>query len=152
MIGRGTQSKEERFRRRIVEQQREREIANILTSSRGGGIAADYLRAQNNENIPAAKKAPTRSGAPHKRTNSSDPKLATSSDSNEPLTMSFKRAEAVRLSPKKRAHDGDRPHGSGVKKTRFITSKGIKEAGRDSLGGNTDACNDFDDDDELEIV
>ncbi|KAL3453858.1 hypothetical protein BJX65DRAFT_78856 [Aspergillus insuetus] len=152
MIGRGTQSKEERFRRRIVEQQREREIANILTSSRGGGIAADYLRAQNNENIPAAKKAPTGSGAPHRRTNSSDPKLSTSSSSNEPLAMSFKRAEAVRLSPKKRAHDGDRPHGSGVKKTRFITSKGIKEAGRDSLGGNTDACNDFDDDDELEIV
>ncbi|CEL07951.1 hypothetical protein ASPCAL11105 [Aspergillus calidoustus] len=152
MVGRGTQSKEERFRRRIVEQQREREIANILTSSRGGGIAADYLRAQNNENIPAAKKAPARSGAQRRRTNSSDPKLATSSDINEPLTMSFKRAEAVRLSPKKRAHDGDRPHGSGVKKTRFITSKGIKEAGRDSLGGNPDACNDFDDDDELEIV
>jgi minichromosome maintenance protein 10 len=71
--------------------------------------------------------------------------------------MSFKRAEAVRLSPRKRAHDGDRPHGSGVKKTRFITSKGIKEAGRDSLGGNPDTIpqtDDFDDDDddELEIV
>ncbi|KAJ0424123.1 hypothetical protein BJY00DRAFT_12777 [Aspergillus carlsbadensis] len=151
MVGRGTQSKEERFRRRIVEQQREREIANILTSS-GGGVAADYLRARNNENIPTAKNSPTRSGAQHRRTNSSDSKLATSSDSNEPLAMSFKRAEAVRLSPKKRAHDGDKPHGSGVKKTRFITSKGIKEAGRDSLGGNPDVCNDFDDDDELEIV
>ncbi|KAL2810673.1 hypothetical protein BJX63DRAFT_307123 [Aspergillus granulosus] len=154
MMGRGAQSKEERFRRRIVEQQREREIANILTSTRGGGPAADYLRAQNNENISATKNAPARPGAHHRRTNSSDPKLQPSSTSNEPLLMSFKRAEAVRLSPKKRAHDGDRPHGNGVKKTRFITSNGIKEAGRDSLGGNPDAVQayDYDDDDELEII
>ncbi|KAL2854385.1 hypothetical protein BJY01DRAFT_37143 [Aspergillus pseudoustus] len=155
MMGRGNQSKEERFRRRIVEQQREREITNILTSTRGGGPAADYLRVQNNENLPTTKNAPTRSGAQHRRTNSSDSKLPLSSTSSEPLSMSFKRAEAVRLSPKKRAHDGDRPHGSGVKKTRFITSKGIKEAGRDSLGGNHEAKqanDDDDDDDELEII
>ncbi|KAL2827030.1 hypothetical protein BDW59DRAFT_144573 [Aspergillus cavernicola] len=152
MVGRGMENKEERFRRRLVEQQREREITQKLTSSRAGGIAADYLRAQNNENIPTTNA--TRSGAQHRRTNSSDPNIPPSSTNNQPLAMSFKRAEAVRLGPKKRAHDGDRPHGSGVKKTRFITSKGIKEAGRDSLGGNPDVpqAGDFDDDDELEIV
>ncbi|KAL3466622.1 hypothetical protein BJX64DRAFT_213241 [Aspergillus heterothallicus] len=154
MMGRGAQSKEERFRRRIIEQQREREIANILTSTRGGGPAADYLRVQTNENMPADKNALPRLGAQHRRTTSSDTKFTSSSTNGEPLSMSFKRAEAVRLSPKKRAHDGDRPHGSGVKKTRFITSNGIKEAGRDSLGGQPGPvhADDYDDDDELEII
>ncbi|KAL5338692.1 hypothetical protein BJX70DRAFT_365928 [Aspergillus crustosus] len=159
MMGRGAENKEERFRRRLVEQKREREITQKLSSSRGGGIAGDYFRAQNNnENIPTANAA-SRSGARarHRRTNSSDTKLQSASfPADQPLSMSFKRAEAVRLSPKKRAHDGDRPHGSGVKKTRFLTSNGIKEAGRDSLGGNNfdpvPQTNDFDDDDELEIV
>lgn len=155
-MGRGTENKEERFRRRLVEQQREREITQKITSSRAGGVAGEYLRAQNNENTPTTNKASSRSGAQHTRAGSSDPTLpSTSMAGDKSLSMSFKRAEAVRLSPRKRAHDGDRPHGSGVKKTRFITSKGIKEAGRDSLGGNPDAIpqtDDFDDDDELEIV
>lgn len=155
-MGRGMENKEERFRRRLVEQQREREITQKITSSRAGGVAGEYLRAQNNENTPTTNKAVSRSGLQHTRADSSDPTVqSTSLADDKPLSMSFKRAEAVRLSPKKRAHDGDRPHGSGVKKTRFITSKGIKEAGRDSLGGNPDVIlqtDDFDDDDELEIV
>ncbi|KAL4915311.1 hypothetical protein BDW62DRAFT_212796 [Aspergillus aurantiobrunneus] len=156
MMSRGMENKEERFRRRLVEQQREREITQKITSSRTGGVAGEYLRAQNNENTPTTTKTPSRSGAQHRRTNSSDPKLQSTplANDHQPLGMSFKRAEAVRLSPRKRAHDGDRPHGSGVKKTRFITSKGIKEAGRDSLGGNPEAIprTDDSDDDELEIV
>ncbi|KAL4885053.1 hypothetical protein BJY04DRAFT_158733 [Aspergillus karnatakaensis] len=152
MMGRGAENKEERIRRRLVEQKREREITQKLSTGRGGGIAADYFRAQNNENVHTS----SRTKAQHRRTNSSDPKLQSASfPADQPLSMSFKRAEAVRLSPKKRAHDGDKPHGSGVKKTRFLTSKGIKEAGRDSMGGNPDALSqtlDFDDDDELEIV
>jgi minichromosome maintenance protein 10 len=155
MMGRGMENKEERFRRRLVEQQREREITQKLTSSRAGGVAVEYLRAQTNENMPTTNSTSSRPGAQHRRTNSSDPKLPSSSfDISKPLGMSFKRAETVRLGPKKRAHDGDKPHGSGVKKTRFITSNGIKEAGRDSLGGNPDAvaqANDYDDD-ELEII
>lgn len=149
-MGRGHENKEERFRRRLVEQKREREITQMITSSRGGGVAGEYLRAQNNENAPTTNNPASRA-AGHRRTTSSDPKLT----SDKPLGMNFKRAEAIRLSPKKRTHDGDRPHGNGVKKTRFMTSKGIKEAGRDSLGGNTNASlqtNDFDDDDELEII
>lgn len=160
MMGRGAENKGERFRRRLVDQKREREITQMITSSRAGGVAGDYLRAQsqnnqNNENAPTTKPTSTRPTAKH-RTKSSDPKPEpTSVPGNQPLSMSFKRAEAVKLSPKKRAHDGDKPHGS-VKKTRFITSKGIKEAGRDSLGGNPQPLpetDDFDDDDdELEIV
>ncbi|RDW86398.1 Mcm10/DnaG-type zinc finger protein [Aspergillus mulundensis] len=155
MLGRGAENKGERFRRRLVEKQKEREITQMITS-RTGGVAGDYLRAQikNNENAPTTNSA--RSAAQHKRTNSKDPKShAGSFVDDKPLAMSFKRAEAVRLSPKKRAHDGDRPHGSGIKKTRFITSNGIKEAGRDSLGGisnTTPQTDDYDDDDDLEIV
>jgi len=55
----------------------------------------------------------------------------------------------------KRAHDGDKPHGSGVKKTRFITSKGIREAGRDSLGGDANPGRRIlsdDEDDDLELI
>ncbi|KAL4810432.1 hypothetical protein BDV18DRAFT_130998 [Aspergillus unguis] len=158
MMGRGAENKGERFRRRLVEQQREKEITQMITSSRAGGVAGDYLRAhaqsqaqaKNNENTPTTKPSSTRSGAQHRRAKSSDSSnfLPATPAGSQPLSMSFKRAEAVRLSPKKRAHD-DKHHGS-VKKTRFITSKGIKEAGRDSLGGNPVV--DDDDDDELEIV
>ncbi|KAL4772171.1 hypothetical protein BDW60DRAFT_222770 [Aspergillus nidulans var. acristatus] len=154
MMGRGAENKGERFRRRLVEKQKEKEITQMITSSRAGGVAGEYLRAQNNENTRITNS--TRSGAQHGRTDSRDLKPQLSSlAGDKPLGMNFRRAEAVRLSPKKRAHDGDRPYGSGVKKTRFITSKGIKEAGRDSLGGVSNATprtDDYDDDDELEIV
>ncbi|KAL4906099.1 hypothetical protein BDW74DRAFT_138482 [Aspergillus multicolor] len=155
MMGRGAENKGERFRRRLVEQQKERKITQMITSSRAGGVAGEYLRAQNKNNENAPTTNPSRSAAQHKRTSSRDPKShADSFVDDKPLAMSFKSAEAVRLSPKKRAHDGDRPHGTGIKKTRFITSKGIKEAGRDSLGGipNSTAQTDDYDDDDLEIV
>ncbi|KAI9372654.1 hypothetical protein BJX61DRAFT_426861 [Aspergillus egyptiacus] len=158
-MGRGMENKEERFRRRLVEQQREREITQKLSSSRAGGIAAEYFRAQNNENHLPSTNATARSSIAQQRNKSapSDPKTqppTASSGNTQSLAMSFKRADAVRLSPKKRAHDGDRPHAGGVKKTRFITSNGIKEAGRDSLGGPDAARTDEyeDEDDELEIV
>ncbi|KAL6236916.1 hypothetical protein BDW75DRAFT_205649 [Aspergillus navahoensis] len=154
MMGRGTENKGERFRRRLVEKQKEKEITQMITSSRGGGVAGEYMRAQNNENTRITNSS--RSGAQHGRTDSKDLRPQPSSlAGDKPLGMTFRRAEAVRLSPKKRAHDGDRPYGGGVKKTRFITSKGIKEAGRDSLGGVSTATPQtdyYDDDDELEIV
>ncbi|KAL4896932.1 hypothetical protein BDV59DRAFT_169391 [Aspergillus ambiguus] len=143
MMGRGAESKEDRARRRLAEQKREREITQKLTSSRGGGVGAEYLRARNAENMtPRGDKS----------------KPGTSEAANTPsnsLLMGFRKADSVKLTPMKRVHDGDKPHGSGVKKTRFITAKGIKEAGRDSLGGKSDAVastNYDDDDDELEII
>jgi minichromosome maintenance protein 10 len=69
--------------------------------------------------------------------------------------VTFGKADNVRLGPMKRAHDGDKPHGSGVKKTRFITSKGIREAGRDSLGGDATPVGRIlsdDEDDDLELI
>ncbi|KAE8373387.1 hypothetical protein BDV26DRAFT_272209 [Aspergillus bertholletiae] len=142
-MGRGMENKEERFRRRLVEQQRERDIAQKLTS-RGTGMGAEYLRARNSENIssPLAENLTPAKATPNAETPSSHSGL-----------LGFRKANSVKLGPLKRAHDGT--HGNSVKKTRFITAKGIKEAGRDSLGKseatNTTGFND-DDDDELDII
>ncbi|PYH90589.1 hypothetical protein BO71DRAFT_72714 [Aspergillus ellipticus CBS 707.79] len=144
MMGRGMENREERFRKRLAEKQRERDITTKLIS-RPGGVGAEYLRSRDSENIPSARPDP-------KEKNTSDEFSA----HNLGLS-SFRRADTVKLSPLKRAHDGDRPHSrNSVKKTRFITSHGIKEAGRDSLGGKSDMVqtnfDDDDDDDELEII
>ncbi|KAI9044432.1 Mcm10/DnaG-type zinc finger protein [Aspergillus affinis] len=147
MMGRGAESKEERFRKRLVEQKREREITKKLSTSRGPGIGSEYMRVRNAENNPSQQ--------PEK--SSQDKAKSTGSQQAYNLgLMGMRRADNVKLTPLKRTHDGDRPHGSGVKKTRFITAKGIKEAGRDSLGGQSEAVAqrtyDDDDDDELEII
>ncbi|EAW09605.1 Mcm10/DnaG-type zinc finger protein [Aspergillus clavatus NRRL 1] len=150
MMGRGAENKEERFRRRLVEQQREREITQKLVTGRAGGVGAEYLRARSTK--PATSSRPET--APSSSQEKSSFESATPRSANSLGLMGFRRADAVKLSPLKRAYD--RPHGSGVKKTRFITSKGIKEAGRDSLGGKSDATantyDDDDDDDELDII
>ncbi|PLB52996.1 hypothetical protein P170DRAFT_472876 [Aspergillus steynii IBT 23096] len=149
MMGRGAQSKEEKFRKRLMEQRREREIIKKLSASRGPGIGSEYMRARNAENVPSqqAEKSSQDKGRP----------AGASQHAYNLGLMGVRRADNVKLTPLKRTHDGDRPHGSGVKKTRFITAKGIKEAGRDSLGGQTEAVNqhtydDDDDDDDLEII
>ncbi|KAJ5760750.1 hypothetical protein N7520_007906 [Penicillium odoratum] len=142
MMGRGRENKEEQMRRRLAAQKRERDITQKLISGRVGGVGAEYLR--------------TRTETPTTTETSCTPKAvpSTGSDFN---VASFGRAKNVKLGPMKRAHDGDKPHGSGVKKTRFITAKGIREAGRDSLGGpettggQQRALSD-DDDDDLEFV
>lgn len=142
---RGMQSKQERLRKRLADQQRERDIANKIVTSRAGGVGAEYLRA----------------GAGNHASSSPRPQSAMQENAKQtpakPLGLStVRKADSVRLSPMKRAHDGGKPHhhGSGVKKTRFITAKGIREAGRDSLGAPTEAVvnNDDDDDDELDII
>ncbi|KAJ5155511.1 hypothetical protein N7492_008314 [Penicillium capsulatum] len=146
MMGRGMENKEERLRRRLETQQRERDITHKLVAGRGG-VGADYLRTRTaNEDATKNKSQDT----------PSTPKALPPSNSEFGLAR-FGKAKEVRLSPMKRAHD--KPHGSGVKKTRFITSKGIREAGRESLGGPTDSAHghrqvvfDDDDDDELDII
>ncbi|KAJ6143441.1 hypothetical protein N7471_002894 [Penicillium samsonianum] len=145
MMGRGMDSKEERMRRRLATQQRERDITQKLVSGRVGGVGAEYLRTRTSNESPNKEKAP---GTPL-------PKSPTTTNGMDMTT--FGKAKNVRLSPMKRAHD--KPHGSGVKKTRFITSRGIKEAGRESLGAPAEttpsgkqALLDDDDDDDLEFI
>ncbi|CAG8179529.1 unnamed protein product [Penicillium salamii] len=141
------ESKEEKMRRRLAAQQKERDITQKLVAGRVGGVGAEYLR--------------TRAGneTPNKATTPSTPAVPRSPpDPNGIDLTTFGKAKNVRLSPMKRAHG--KPHGSGVKKTRFITSKGIREAGRESLGapaestpsGRRMVIDDDDDDDELEFI
>lgn len=148
MMGRGMENKEERMRRRLAAQQRERDITRKLVAGRSGGVGAEYLRTRTANESPVngenKGKAP---GTP------STPKALPSSQSLNFVT--YGKANNVRLSPMKRAHDGDKPHGSGVKKTRFITSKGIREAGRDSLGGDATPGRRIlsdDEEDDLELI
>ena len=152
MMGRGMENKEERLRRRLATQQRERDITQKLVSGRAGGVGAEYLRTR------TANTASANGMVDRTPVTPTTPKVLPSSSSGLNLA-SFGKARNVRLSPMKRSHDGDRPHGSCVKKTRFITSKGIREAGRESLGGPAETAtshrrilSDDDDDDELDII
>ncbi|KAJ5235600.1 uncharacterized protein N7469_004768 [Penicillium citrinum] len=141
MLGRGQESKEERLRRRLATQQRELDITRKLVTGRSGP-AADYLRTRTGNENSKGEESPKASKSP-------------------PMSSTFNlsgvgKANNVRLSPMKRAHG--KPHGSGVKKTRFITSKGIREAGRESLGVGAEVAEggrrvlSDDDDDELDII
>ncbi|KAN0083424.1 hypothetical protein V8E54_002512 [Elaphomyces granulatus] len=152
MNGRGMENKEERFRRRLAQQQRERDIT-VKLGSKGSGPGAEYLRARLNNDEDSSLR-PDPNG------------IATTQTGNNSFGLTnLRKAEAVSLGPRKRSRDEDKPRG-GAKKTRFITSKGIREAGRDSLSGNNNnnnnnsepkrtmavAMNDDDDDDELDII
>ncbi|KAJ5793569.1 hypothetical protein N7457_000168 [Penicillium paradoxum] len=147
MMGRGTENKEERMRRRLAAQQQERDITQKLAAGRIGGVGAEYLRTRTANETPNKEKTPGTPARPISPTATAGIDLST-----------FGKANNVRLSPMKRAHD--KPHGSGVKKTRFLTSKGIREAGRESLGapaestpsGRRALLDDDDDDDDLEFI
>jgi minichromosome maintenance protein 10 len=145
LMGRG-ESKEERMRRRLATQQRERDITQKLVSGGVGGVGAEYLRTRTANESPTKETTP---GTP------SRPKSPPTTNGMDMTT--FGKAKNVRLSPMKRAHN--KPHGSGVKKTRFITAKGIREAGRESLGAPAETTPsgrrvlaDDDDDDDLEFI
>lgn len=120
-LGRGG-SKEERTRKRLAEQEKEREIARRLGEG-GNGMAAEYLRMKHDGPIPKA-------GGASQETNVVDAKE---------LGLVGNRACDVQLSPAKKRKAGEAwgtGEEKGKKKTRFLTSKGIKMAGRESGGGD----------------
>lgn len=158
-------NKDERIRKHFATQEKEREIAKKLGDINGtlgfGGAGAEYLR-HKTLNQPQDLSKDTRKKSKHQdptHSNSgSTPTALQPSDQDKPTQRSAlstranllyapgsnvngkRRAENVRLSP--------------VKKTRFVTEKGIREAGRDSLGGAASKVGggSGDSDDELEII
>ncbi|KAH8665963.1 hypothetical protein BGZ60DRAFT_59643 [Tricladium varicosporioides] len=178
-------TKEERMTRRIIAQEKERELAKKLQSM-GGGLGADYMRATTSGH---------RSAQPTSTLASNNPPYA---QSNEPapldaasLGLLSGKAKDVTLSPIKRKRGtassssaaigwgsdlskelGKMRNGDNLsvassmgslskeqpvkKKTRFfVAGKGIREAGRESFGGEAAkaALVDLDDDDDdLDIV
>ncbi|KAK4696245.1 minichromosome maintenance protein 10, partial [Lecanoromycetidae sp. Uapishka_2] len=129
-------SKEERVRKRLAEREKENEIARKLGEG-GNGAGSDYLR------MRLGGEASLRG---HADPQALDPVDATS------LGLLGNRATNVHLSPiKKRKASGMDMEGSR-KKTRFVTDRGIKEAGRESLGGDFGGDGQREDDDELEVI
>ncbi len=125
---RGT-SKAERLRRQLAQREKERDIARKLGET-GNGIGQEYLRLANSgpsgpsDGLGASGGGDGLSSAP--------------TDAGS-LGLLGNKAESVSLSPMKRKRSMG---GVGVgddsvkmaKKTRFVTARGIREAGRESIG------------------
>ena len=124
---------EDRIRKRLAEREKENEIARMLGEG-GNGAGSEYLRLRTGGEM-SAKSA---------NAEAANPVDATS------LGLLRNKARNVLLSPikKKRKAGALSVDGSG-KKTRFVTDRGIKEAGRESFGRDIVAD---DDDDGLELV
>lgn len=131
-------SKEERIRKRLAEREKENEIAKKLGEG-GNGAGSEYLRVRTGGETSAKNPDPQ----------AADPVDATS------LGLLGNRARNVHLSPIKKKRKASALSADGSrKKTRFVTNWGIKEAGRESFGGNIamEDVDDDDDDDGLEVV
>ncbi|KAF8867155.1 hypothetical protein BDZ45DRAFT_638523 [Acephala macrosclerotiorum] len=156
-------TKEERMTRRLLAQEKERDLAKKL-GAMGGGLGADYMRQKD----PSSRPDPSSS--------LTSPDIIASDAAS--LGLLGGKAKDVALSPIKRKRTntmsgtsamgwgsdltkklGQMKNGENLqpvkKKTRFVTEKGIREAGRESFGGEAvkAAVDDLDDDDdELDIV
>lgn len=149
----GAGNKEERFRKRMVEQQKERDIAKRLGEF--NSVGSEYLRAHQSQTLTTTTSSSATTD-PHANRNSTNTDVQGDSATNGLDNLS-RNANDVKLSRAKKRNlepDKDTPRSANVgKKTRFITSKGIREAGRDSLGDTTmTRVHDDDDDDDLDIV
>ncbi|KAA6415359.1 MAG: hypothetical protein FRX48_00074 [Lasallia pustulata] len=111
--------KEERLRRRLAEREKEREIAKKLGEG-GNGMGGEYLRIATHEGETKCEDG----GGGAKREDLDAGKLG----------LLGNRAAEVHLSPMKRKAGATGGMEGPRKKTRFVTAKGIREAGRESLG------------------
>ena len=156
-------TKKERLTRRLIADEKERELAKKLAAL-GNGPGADYLRRINSTPLPA----------PNQNTHVVE-EVAPDAAALGLLAGS---AKDIHLSPIKRKRTntssssapigwggeltkelGRMKNGESLqpvrKKTRFVTEKGIREAGRESFGGEvakTATIHTDDDDDDLDIV
>lgn len=175
----GGANREDRFRKQLAEREKERELAKKL-GSMGDGTGADYMKlkgagtpslptrphpsSQSSASSRSEKPAETDfssllnrtskdvSLAPVKRKRAASGKSAASSD---PVGWAFKYGRIP--SPKKvvpSAFRGTREASPAKKKARLLLDgKGIREPGRESLGGlDAGLIAALDDDDDLEIV
>ncbi|KFY67616.1 hypothetical protein V496_01507 [Pseudogymnoascus sp. VKM F-4515 (FW-2607)] len=156
--------KAQRMRQRLAEKEKERDLQKQLANL-GGGLGAEYMRigsgSQQQESEadlwepearPDAKqlgllggKASDMSLGPVKRK-----RTGTNSTSSSAAAVGWGGQLTKELG---RMKDGERLQ-PVKKKTRFVTAKGIREAGRESFGGEAakGLFDDDDDDDDLEII
>lgn len=130
--GRLSRDIESRLKKRLLNEEKEREIAWKLTRMGSGGAGGEYLK------IRAASTPDGAYPADHVKDDSARKTWAAATKDDimrsGTNTNGKRAAESIRLSP--------------VKKTRFLTEKGVREAGRESLGGEDIGR----DNDELDIV
>lgn len=168
-----TVEKKERTRKRLAEREREKDLTRKLASA-GNGLGADYMKVRSGEQ-------PQLGGEGKQASREPEPLP----DAKALGLLKGKAASEMQLGPVKRkrattavASGGGGGNGDGMgwggkltkelgrlkegerlqpvkKKTRFITEKGIREAGRESIGGkevNRVVQDDDDDDDDLDII
>ena len=131
-------SKEERVRKRLAEREKENEIAKKLGEG-GNGAGSEYLRLRTGGETLAT----------NAHSQEAEPVDVTS------LGLLGNKAGNVHLSPIKKKRKASALGADGSrKKTRFVTDRGIKEAGRESFAGNgaMEDADDDDDEDGLEVV
>ena len=124
-------SKEERIRKRLAEREKEKEIARKLGEG-GNGMGGEYLRMRSGGNT----------GPVHMDGQAEAVDVGS-------IGLLGNKAGDVHLSPIKKRKASAMGGESVRKKTRFVTEKGIKEAGRDSFGV---VAPENDGDDDLDIV
>lgn len=163
-------SKEERMRRQLAAVEKEKEIARKLGMV-GGGLGADYMRLQDQRTHASSdieqpleppsdaitlgllgSKSSEVHLSPIKR------KRADTSSTSTPMGSAARGWGSQLTKELARMKDGERLQ-PVKKKTRFVTEKGIREAGRESFGGDAvpfppanSNDDDDDDDDDLDIV
>lgn len=149
-------TREDRQRKLHASQERERDIARKLGQS-GNGAGAEYLRARNGDVMTYSDK---RSALIDPSDTAIDAKSLglKSNHATNVMLSPLKRKPSIRTIGYGNAAAAADPSGPQKKKTRFITDKGIREAGRDSLGVDelnilyAKHDNHNNDDDELDIV
>ncbi|KAL2364956.1 hypothetical protein RJZ56_002104 [Blastomyces dermatitidis] len=150
---RGGNGKLDRLQKRLAEQERERNIAKLLGES--NSVGAQYLRHRRANDTSGRDGpvvgVPSSSNGLTSDTGNNNEKDDESASQSARMTLGLsskmKSASHVKLGPMKK--------GAVNKKTRFVTAKGIRDAGRDSLGGpggGTGNENNVDYDDDLDIV
>jgi len=164
---RGT-SREERLRRRIAEREREREIARKLGEN-GGGMGSEYLRARNTADAhpdpnpatdPRSMESLTGGRAeeirlsPIKRKRGASQASGSAPPASLGVGWSFKNVGSMlrKGGSALSSREGDTIKEPVRKKTRFVTAKGIREAGRERFGGEVVRDEADDDDDDLDII
>lgn len=139
------ENKDERARKRLAAQEKEREIARRLGEG-GNGLAAEYMRRKHDPG-----------------TDGRGQQISVEAVDARKLGLGGNKAGEVQLSPVRKRKavgvgagtEGEVEAGAKRrKKARFVTGEGIKIAGRESGGGDVwlDAAGEDEDDDELDIV
>ncbi|KAL9615866.1 MAG: hypothetical protein Q9160_009200 [Pyrenula sp. 1 TL-2023] len=161
-LSRDTISRSERMRKRLASQAHEREIARKLGEgvvSGASSTGAEYLRRRDEDGVAQQEKKRTERRL---ETRGEILRLGAGGGGGGGRRENKRGAEEVSLSPVRGGAAGKAV--AARKKTRFVTEKGIREAGRESLGAATargdrraaDENNDdeFDDDEDdfLDII